>query len=42
MTDLGSERIRDEGLLIARILLAVLLLVFGWGKLTDYPEPSPT
>src|SRR3546814_20628372 len=36
MTDLGSERIRDEALLIARILLAVLFLVFGWGKLTDY------
>jgi putative oxidoreductase len=36
MIDLGSERIRDEALLIARILLAVLFLVFGWGKLTDY------
>jgi putative oxidoreductase len=36
MTDLGSERIRDEALLVARILLAVLFLVFGWGKLTDY------
>lgn len=36
MTDLGSERIRDEALLIARILLAVLYLVFGCGKLTDY------
>jgi putative oxidoreductase len=36
MTDLGSERIRDEALLIARILLAVLFLVFGWLKLTDY------
>jgi putative oxidoreductase len=36
MTDLGSERIRDEAILIARILLAVLFLVFGWGKLTDY------
>src|SRR3954454_3244686 len=36
MTDLGSERIRDEALLIARILLAMLFLVFGWGKLTDY------
>jgi putative oxidoreductase len=36
MTDLGSERFRDEVLLIARILLAVLFLVFGWGKLTDY------
>ena len=36
MIDLGSERIRDEVLLIARILLAVLFLVFGWIKLTDY------
>ena len=36
MTDLGSARIRDEALLIARILLAVLFLVFGWRKLTDY------
>ena len=36
MTDLGSERIKDEAILIARILLAVLFLVFGWGKLTDY------
>jgi hypothetical protein len=29
MTELGSERNRDEVLLIARILLAVLFLVFG-------------
>ena len=36
MTDLGSERIRDEAFLIARILLAVLSLVFGWVKVTDY------
>jgi putative oxidoreductase len=36
MIDLGAERIRDEALLVARILLAVLFLVFGWGKLTDY------
>jgi len=36
MSDFGSERIRDEVLLIARILLALLFLIFGWGKLTDY------
>ena len=36
MTDLGSERIRDKVLLIARILFTVLFLVFGWVKLTDY------
>ena len=36
MTTFGSERIRDEVLLAARILLVVLFLVFGWGKLTNY------
>ena len=36
MTTFGSERVRDEAILIARILLVVLFLVFGWGKLTDY------
>jgi putative oxidoreductase len=32
----GSERARDEAILVARILLIALFLVFGWGKLTDY------
>jgi putative oxidoreductase len=36
MTTFGSEWIRDEVLLAARILLVVLFLVFGWGKLTGY------
>jgi putative oxidoreductase len=36
MTTFGSETIRDEVLLAARVLLVVLFLVFGWGKLTDY------
>ncbi len=36
MTDFGAERIRDEVILISRILLALLFLIFGWGKLTDY------
>jgi putative oxidoreductase len=36
MNDFGAERIRDEFILIARILLALLFLIFGWGKLTDY------
>jgi putative oxidoreductase len=36
MNDFGAGRIRDEGILIARILLALLFLKFGWGKLTDY------
>ena len=36
MTTFGSERVRDEAILVARVLLAVLFLVFGWGKLTNY------
>ena len=36
MTTFGAERVRDEAILVARILLAVLFLVFGWGKLTNY------
>ncbi|UVF22199.1 DoxX family protein (plasmid) [Microvirga terrae] len=36
MNDFGAGRIRDGGILIARILLALLFLTFGWGKLTDY------
>jgi putative oxidoreductase len=36
MMTFGSERVRDEVLLVARILLIVLFLFFGWGKLTGY------
>ena len=36
MKTFGSERVRDEAILVARVLLAVLFLVFGWGKLTNY------
>jgi putative oxidoreductase len=36
MTTFGAERVRDEVLLVGRILLVVLFLVFGWSKLTDY------
>jgi putative oxidoreductase len=36
MGTFGAERVRDEAVLIARILLIVLYVVFGWGKLTDY------
>jgi putative oxidoreductase len=36
MNTLGSDRIRDETLFIARILLVVLFVIFGWRKLTDY------
>jgi putative oxidoreductase len=32
----GAERIKDEAILVARILLVVLFVVFGWGKLTNY------
>jgi putative oxidoreductase len=36
MTTFGSDRIRDEVVLGARVLLALLFLIFGWSKLTDY------
>jgi putative oxidoreductase len=36
MITFGSERIKDEAALAARILLATLFLIFGWMKLTDY------
>jgi putative oxidoreductase len=36
MTTFGAERVRDEAILVARILLIVLFIVFCWGKLTDY------
>jgi putative oxidoreductase len=36
MSPSGAERARDEIILAARVLLVVLFLVFGWGKLTDY------
>jgi len=36
MTDFGSGKLRDEVILIARILLALLFLTFGWSKLTNY------
>ncbi len=36
MTTFGAERVRDEVILVARILLIVLFVVFGWSKLTDY------
>ena len=32
----AHERIRNEVVLVARLLLVVLFLVFGWSKLTDY------
>ena len=37
MDSFGSEKTRDEVLLlVARILLAVLFLIFGWSKLMNY------
>jgi putative oxidoreductase len=36
MHSFGAERIKDEVILVARILLVVLFVVFGWSKLTNY------
>ena len=36
MITFGAERVRDEVILVARILLIVLFVVFGWSKLTNY------
>ena len=37
LNDFGAERIKDEATLGARILLALLFLIFGWDKLTNFP-----
>lgn len=37
MSTFGSEQVRDEVILAARILLIVLFVIFGWSKLTNYP-----
>ena len=36
MATFGAERVKDEAILLARILLIVLFVLFGWSKLTDY------
>lgn len=36
MDTFGSEKTRDEAILVARILLVALFLIFGWSKLTHY------
>jgi putative oxidoreductase len=36
MITFGAERVRDEAILVGRILLVLLFLVFGWSKLTAY------
>ena len=38
MFAIGVERISDEVILAARILLVILFVIFGWNKLTDYGE----
>lgn len=37
MKILDPEQTKDEVILVARVLLVVLYLVFGWSKLTDFP-----
>jgi uncharacterized membrane protein YphA (DoxX/SURF4 family) len=32
----GAESIKNELLLIARVLMVLLYVIFGWQKLTDY------
>jgi putative oxidoreductase len=36
MTDFGAGKTSDAVILVARILLVVLLLIFGWEKLDNY------
>lgn len=36
MQGFGSDRIRDEVILAARILLVLLFIIFGWGKITGF------
>ncbi len=32
----GADRVRNEVILVGRILLVVLFIVFGWGKMTAF------
>jgi putative oxidoreductase len=36
MNGFGAEKCKDGVILLARLLLVILFLVFGWSKLTDY------
>jgi putative oxidoreductase len=36
MTSFGAQKIKDEAILAARLLLVALFLIFGWSKLTHY------
>jgi putative oxidoreductase len=35
MTDFGATKIRDEVILLARILMILLFVIFGWSKMTN-------
>ncbi|MFA7496943.1 MAG: DoxX family protein [Acidithiobacillus sp.] len=36
MKTFGSDKVKDEVILLARFLLVLLFLIFGWEKLTNY------
>ncbi len=36
MLTFGAERVQDAAILVARVLLVVLFVLFGWDKLTHY------
>ena len=36
MTDFGATKIRDEVILLARILMILLFVIFGWAKITNF------
>ena len=36
MNAFGSDKIKGEAILVARFLLVLLFLIFGWEKLTNY------
>lgn len=36
MSSFGADRLRDEVLLVSRLMLVLLYAVFGWSKLFDY------
>ncbi|WP_284947138.1 DoxX family protein [Acidisoma cladoniae] len=36
MRSFGADTIRNEVILVSRILLVLLFLIFGWGKLMNY------
>jgi putative oxidoreductase len=36
MTDFGNQHFRDEVVLVARLMLVLLFLIFGWSKITNF------